>query len=923
VPFVSACSAAPSSVRRIGTRAARSKLKLADRRCILRDRRPPPFYPRFDMAKKQKRPSVKARQQACVVTPESARADLDAGRFREAMAGFKELLKQGPAGDDGDALRGGLADAYEGRARQLGAKGMHKEALVMWENRAASGALPAHPGHAICLLRLGRVAQVIPMLDDVSLKADPESRALLLGHLAAQALAGTAGIAETLPADDPIRVQATVAEEALDAYCVGNDQALAQALKAIPFRSPYRDLVQILKALSRLDPTARDHRGDWTEEARNEAAKLLDRIDDDSGFARLRDAARLALLSETELAPKLRDVGPATRDLVFSLRGWPAERAALWNEIQGLGDSPQPKALLRLMFRHRRVLGETWAHERGLRLLLPKPQTGAKWWIEAGGKPLGKIDGYLLDAWESEADPDPWNVVTYWQDYADLLLDAAEHRVEPDSDTALRIALVYRRAETLFHILQRMEPDSDPESLPGIIAADLEASLEYDPDDQATYLTLIAYYLRGGKALKDARNILKRAQARWPTNKAVLTAAMDTAIAGGAFKKAATIAADILAVDPINSGVRERLVEAHLSHARKNLRDQRPDLAMRALALAEDWSRTERTRERLDLVRGLAELLGFDPHGEGRLQGLAESLGNGLAARLILLLEADACGIPGARLLKQLGLAKAPKPEETDLRAFFSRLRAHLDTGAKLPSEVGRELQGPIKQTARLKLDQGEMESICETLRRTDLHDVRLAFAEAALKRWRGEPVFELHAFEARHRGVVPWNVPMRETLRLEQALERARDSGDSRLVHRIIEALSGPSLPFGGPPRGGFGGGFIEDEWDDEDEDEDEDEYDDIDDGGMAGRSISLLADMIRTLGPTGFRDMMKTPGPIGESMRAIERDIGKEALDLLINALAADMNTKGLPFPDPGVFDTGPSPSTRKRNRAKRKRR
>jgi tetratricopeptide (TPR) repeat protein len=919
MPFVSVCSAAPSSVRRIDTRAARSKLKLADRRCILRDRRPPPFYPRFDMPKKQKRPSVKARQQACAVTPESARADLDAGRFREAMAGFKELLKQAPAGEDRDALRDGLADAYEGRARQLGAKGMHKEALVMWENRAALGTLPLHPDHAVCLLRLGRVAQVIPMLDDVSLKADPETRSLLLGHLAAQILAGTAGIAETLPADDPIRVQATVAEEALDAYCAGNDQALAEALKAIPFRSPYRDLVKILKALSRLDPAARDHRGDWTEEARNEAAKLLDRIDDNSGFARLRDAARLALASEAELAPRLREVGPATRDLVFSLRGWPAERAILWGELQVLGNSPQPKELLRLMFRHRRVLGETWVHERGLRLLLPKPQTGATWWIEVGGKPLRKIDGYLLDAWESEGDSDPWEVVTYWQDYADLVLDAAGDRVEPGSDTALRIALVHRRAETLFQILQRMEPDSDPDSLPEIIAADLESSLEYDPDDRTTYLSLIAYYLRGGKALKDARRILKLAQTRWPNDKAVLTAAMDTAIAGGAFKKAATIAADILAVDPINSGVRERLVEAHLSHARKNLSDQRPDLAMRALALAEDWSRTERTRERLDLVRGLAELLAFDPHGEGRLLAVAERLGNGLAARLILLLEADACGIPGARLLKQLGLAKAPTPDEADLRAFFSRVRAHLDTGAKLPSEVGRELKGPLKQTARLKLDQGEVESICETLRRTDLHDVRLAFAEAALKRWRGEPVFELHAFEARHRGVVPWNIPMRETLRLEQALERARDNGDSRLVHRLIELLSGPSLPFGGPPRGGFGSGFIGDAWDDED--------DDIDaplvDSEMAGRSIALLADMLRTLGPSGFRALIQMPGPVGESLRAMEREIGKDALDMMINALAADLDAADLPFPDPGIFDTGPSPSKRKRNRAKRKRR
>jgi hypothetical protein len=79
----------------------------------------------------------------------------------------------------------------------------------------------------------------------------------------------------------------------------------------------------------------------------------------------------------------------------------------------------------------------------------------------------------------------------------------------------------------------------------------------------------------------------------------------------------------------------------------------------------------------------------------------------------------------------------------------------------------------------------------------------------------------------------------------------------------------------------------------------------------------------MIRTLGPSGFRALLQMPGPVGESMRAIERDLGKEALDLLINALAADMNTKGLPFPDSGDFNPGPSPSTRKRNRAKRKRR
>jgi hypothetical protein len=105
------------------------------------------------------------------------------------------------------------------------------------------------------------------MLDAPPYLVDPESRFLLLGHLAAQALAGVPGIAEALPADDPIIAQMESAREALDAYCAGNEPALSQSLKAISFRSPYRDLVQILKALTCLVPAARDARGDGCREA--------------------------------------------------------------------------------------------------------------------------------------------------------------------------------------------------------------------------------------------------------------------------------------------------------------------------------------------------------------------------------------------------------------------------------------------------------------------------------------------------------------------------------------------------------------------------------------------------------------------------------------------------------------------------------
>ncbi len=831
-----------------------------------------------------------------MVTPESARAHLEAGRFREAIAGFKDLHKQGPTED----ARLGLAAAYAGRAGQLADKGMLKEALVMWENRAALGRVPWRLEHAVALLRLGRIDQVMPMLDGPDLRDDPQSKALLLSHLAARCLGGDPAIAPALPADHPLRAQAGAAEEALDAYCAGNDTAVVEALKAIPFRSPYRDLVQILRALMRLGPDARDPSGGWTREARDQVARLFDAVSDDSGFAPLRTAAQLALLPDAELALRLPDLGPATRELVFALRGWSAERAALWGELRRLGDQPKPRDLLRLMFRHRRALGEVWTHERGLRLLLPDIDGGNRWWREVTGRDLSDLDLYLLDAWQSETEgeADPWHALVCWKDYANLYQDELGGRLLPGSDESLRIALARRRPVNLFKILEHAPYDTDADSMQGEAAAELEASLTQDPDDQLTYLTLIRYHLRG-KALKEARRILALAQERWPTDKTILTAAMDVALASGAFKKAAGLAADILAGDPINSPVRERLVEAHLAHARKNLLDRRPDLAGRALAQAEEWARGEHLRERLELLRGLIGIRAGAAEAEHQLRALVADLGNGLAARLVVLLEARACGEPSAPLLKRLGLTKAPPPDAADLRAFLTRLRTSLDAGTNLSSEISRQLTAPLKRAARLALERDELEAICETLRRTSLHEARRAFAEAALQRWRGEPVFELHLFEARHGSKRPWNIPIADLERLERALDRARVNGDSRLIHRFIDLLGRLAGPLGGP-RGPFRGSrddFIWDDLDDWDDEDDEDELPDI----PAPDPMALVKDMIQTIGPDAFWDLLKAPGPIGEVMRELERALGKQQLRAMVEAMAAAGTDEVPAFPRP----------------------
>ena len=93
------------------------------------------------MPKKSKRRTPRANKSPpSNLSPEAiehkAREDLASGRHREAIAGFKQLFKLEPR----PAWRSALADAYAGRARELAAKDMLKEALAIWENRGSLGA---------------------------------------------------------------------------------------------------------------------------------------------------------------------------------------------------------------------------------------------------------------------------------------------------------------------------------------------------------------------------------------------------------------------------------------------------------------------------------------------------------------------------------------------------------------------------------------------------------------------------------------------------------------------------------------------------------------------------------------------------------------------------------------------------------------
>ena len=116
------------------------------------------------MSQRSKRRAPRGKSAPTELSPAAierkAQEDLAGGRHREAIAGFKQLLKQEPH----PAWHLALADAYAGRARELAAKDMLKEALAIWENRVGLGEdITFDPEHVALLLRMGRVESVLDL----------------------------------------------------------------------------------------------------------------------------------------------------------------------------------------------------------------------------------------------------------------------------------------------------------------------------------------------------------------------------------------------------------------------------------------------------------------------------------------------------------------------------------------------------------------------------------------------------------------------------------------------------------------------------------------------------------------------------------------------------------------------------------------
>jgi tetratricopeptide (TPR) repeat protein len=752
---------------------------------------------------------------------------LQEGRYKAAINGYKALINK----EQRPVWIEALAKAYEGRAWELAAKDMFKEAAAIWRNRAQCCDQPVVEIHFLqWLIQAGDIDEALTLFQSHRQALGSKSQQFDT-YLAVLALSGRHGILPKLQEDDPIVRDYSVALQALEAYCEGDAPTLSRALERISFRSPYRDLRTLLKALLEQpkDP--------------GQAIKMLERIDNQSAFAHFAHVIGISTYDGEQLLSAMAPLEQISRNFILDLKGWSHSHRGFLQELIALHQSSVERHLLRFLVQHKEILGDNYCRRMAMLLILHHPES-----IRAHDRAFGEPSSFqkyrILALLEEKEKESPYNEFDAWNDVLDYFqeeFDTGEHQ------NALRAALILRR---MANILEKTHIDRDD------LLDSLQQSLKFDPDDPPTYLRLIRLY-REDKRFKEARRIQEQALARYPRDTEVLLAIVETSIASNAFKKAANFAHRILEIDPINPKIRKILFNAHLSHARKQIIQNKTELALKELDLGAQWDNTEQARLQIDLIRGIMELGHNTTLGRKRLQGIMASLAYSLKGRFLLLMEADRLQRQPARILR---LSKLPriKADSEQVMELIYTLKDLPEQDESCVKNALSHLLAPLKKLARASYTEAEMELICEVFKRFDQVKLRQLYAQAALRQWPETPLFVYHRLDSQDY-LIPYDYHI-----LEDAMEQARESGDMRTAHRIGELLR-PSMPFTGPgfPKPGP-----------------------VDHGEFA----ALMEEIINEVGPEGFLDVLEDMGI--EEIGKMRKQIGDGQLADLLEDLAKRQN-------------------------------
>lgn len=698
-----------------------------------------------------------------------AREAVQQADFKEAIKLYKQLIKQEP----GAEARDGLEEAYAGRARQLAAKGMFEEAQIVLGNTVAANGTVRDPLlYLHCLINRGQQHKAA------------EHALIYVGTDQIQA-PKFAELVAALLVSAPLRLDrsadsqsdrakwiehAIAARQILAAWTEGKPHAdIDQLLSRIPLRSPFKALRLIVKALI----TAPDD----PERARG----LLNAIPPDSVFASLRLAVDAALPGEpAERLAAWNRSSPIQQSFILEISALPnAASQSLAQLVKA--ERNGPASLLSFLLRHADAYPPDDVKHACLNLLPSIPDRMQQ--FEKTFGPLSGFEKHRVLALSAEGRSDWRSAEQYWLAAAQIVA------LSQQQDEKLAAAVIYRHLADL--VSGRQHEDD-------LLFAQqathyLEQSLEADPDHLPTVLRLLALY-QADQEYEDFERLALEATKRFPEDCAVLLQAIDAAVARKAYKKAIGFARRLLALDPINQSARQRMIELQISHAHRQMRSSRADLAWKELANATEWERADSPNALLRINLGLVGLaLGQRAQAESQLRHGVALAGGGVAGWFLASLQDTLMnGGEATRLREELTRAQDSDPSKQAVLSIVSAIGGELVRDRqKALTKLIFPIRGWLLKGAALSWSAAEFHPLAEMFQRLEAYDLLGDFVRLAQRREPADPSWRLYQLIALTEGDAD-RLSWREEDELIDLARSAADRRDFHMANRIRRFIEG-----------------------------------------------------------------------------------------------------------------------------------
>ncbi len=719
-------------------------------------------------------------------------------KFAEAIKVFRRLSQESEDEEWAEPFR----SSFQGRIKQLVAKGMYKEALVIFHNMETQfpdQGPELQDLHIFLLIHNGQPDKAWELFEQTGDALTKQQKQLVDETFAALLLSGNEKLAQKIPADSPLRSQFSHARQALRCYSLGQDSEALEHLQGLPFRSPYKNFRMALNGMLAF------------HDDQETAQTFFDKIHADSPFIALISPYLHLVKNGGEKESITKTFGKTEEKAVQELLGLDKASLKFVSSLQK--NATTPAGFMRCLCNANAgvSLDNTVIKQIAYQLLV-HDLSCLRMYEKKFGPIKDDFELARLKALALEIHEESPNIPERWRQASQILSK------RKNADDALKIALMHRHIATWTAKIHGPRYRWDDQK------KELEKSLDYDPDDKQTWLKI--HQLLSMSPAEQYRWVNKMLE-HFPKEPDILFLGAEAAVGRSAFKKASRLAGELLKIDPINTKVRELLINAHINHAHKLGKQEKYALACKECDHASAFGRGNADQGRIEITRGLIELLqGKEKEGQALLDKGESQYEYQTVARVQTRMDAELMSVSmewKKKLLTRLKAVIKNTPEKEELLQLVPLIVNSNRNKATAWKGIRVALLPYLNKGVNLALHKDEFVMICQAWQRLSEFALLHAYGKKAAQHWSDVPLFKYYLVVGKSESGKK-RLTGKDIEELEDASHMAMQQKDSATVNLIDDFLDKhASFGFSGGPPIALLAELLEQEMLNEDDDDDD----------------------------------------------------------------------------------------------------